>query len=404
MKNIFLQLLILFCSTLGFAQVSNITKLEVQKKELIKQRNQEVQILENKKDNELLKIQDNPNFNDVQGSIKASYDNEINNVLIKYNNQISEIDKLVENETTKKRNLEIEQQATKNIYDTQTLQSLKNAQVESYNQFTNNITSSLNQMGNAFQQGAIMQAQAELRRRQNVANNFINYQSSRIGNLQKMYNSIPSSNFDKNLNGIFSAHLLVNKKLSLLNGQETVVETSCLVVVENNVVKNIYLYGYEEMELDYPKNNSQNSMISNGFVVYSDYESLETYTLLIIEPYLTNTPKSYSITKDKVAYVTVWSSDKDDEGKSIHIQELDKKGNVINETLTQIVYSKNEKSIDTQSTLKVPLNSNNSLLFFGEVTNTPLGLMSLYPKMSKSNFKPLKEAEHRLVKINKYRE
>lgn len=398
-KAISFMFFLIFISS--YSQTNNF---ETRRAELIKQRNQEVQILQNKKDNELLKIKDNPNFNNVRGSIEASYDNEINNVLIKYNNQISEIDKLVENEKTKKRNLEIEQQTTKNIYDTQTLQSLKNVQVQSYNQFTNNITSSLNQMGNAFQQGAMMQAQTELRRRQNVANNFINYQSSRIGNLQKMYNSISSSNFNKNLNGIFSAHLLVNKKLSLLNGQETVVETPCLVVVENNIVKNVYPYGNEEMELDYPKNNPQSSIISNGFVVYSDYEFLETYTLLILEPYLNNTPKTHTINKNKVAYVTVWSSDKDDEGKSIYIQELDKKGNVINETLTQIVYSKNEKSIDTQNALRVPLNSKNSLLFFGEVTNTPLGLMSLYPKMSKSNFKPLKESEYRLVKINKYRE
>ena len=55
-------------------------------------------------------------------------------------------------------------------------------------------------------------------------------------------------------------------------------------------------------------------------------------------------------------------------------------------------------------TLKIPFNVNNSLLFFGEITNTPYGRFPLYPKTSKDNNKPLSNNEHRFVKKKKYRE
>lgn len=180
-------------------------------------------------------------------------------------------------------------------------------------------------------------------------------------------------------------------------------ETPALVKIENNVIKNIYLYGKEKMELDYPINNPEKSLLSNGFVVYSDYKTLETTTVLVLEPYSTKASTNYKLITNDVSYITLWSSNKDAEGKTIYVQEIDKNGNIIREVSSPISYAKNEKEI-SPNLPKIPMNSNNKLLFFGEVTRTPYGNFPLYPRMSKSDMNVLKDGEIRLVEIKKYRE
>ena len=59
---------------------------------------------------------------------------------------------------------------------------------------------------------------------------------------------------------------------------------------------------------------------------------------------------------------------------------------------------------DKNKAVKIPMNSGNNLLFFGEVTQTPYGRFPLYPKMSKKDMKALEDGEERIVEIKKYRE
>ena len=66
--------------------------------------------------------------------------------------------------------------------------------------------------------------------------------------------------------------------------------------------------------------------------------------------------------------------------------------------------AKSEELIDKNKAVKIPMNSGNNLLFFGEVTQTPYGRFPLYPKMSKKDMKALEDSEERIVEIKKYRE
>ena len=288
-------------------------------------------------------------------------------------------------------------------YNASVLQDLRNKQIQSQNQYQQELTGGLNSLANSMQALAYQQIQKELDRRLATANTFANYHSAQIEKLQNFYGSIPPSNFSKNLNGTYPAHILGKKKYSFVNNQELVNHTPALVIVENNVIKNIYLYGKEKMQSDLPKRYPQNSTLSNGFAVYSDYKTLESTTILILEPYTSNNTENYTPASNEVSYITLWSSDKKDEGKTIYIQELDKKGNIIQEVSAPINYSKNSKMVD-DSFPKIALNSNNKLLFFGEITETPFGKFPLYPRMSKSDAEPLKDNETRVVEIKKYRE
>ena len=281
---------------------------------------------------------------------------------------------------------------------------LKQNQIQSQNNYNQEITNNLNSLSRSLQAMQYQTIKMELDRRNNVANNFINYHSDKITKLTNIYNQVPKANFSKKLNGIYAAHLFNSRKYSFVNNQELVTETSCLVKVENNVVKSIYLYGKEKLELSYPKENPENSLISNGIVKYSNYETLETVTLLILEPYMSKTPKEYSLIKDGVGYLTIWTDNKKEEGKILYIQELDDKSNIIREISTPLIYAKSEELIDKDKVIKLPMNSGSNFLFFGEVTQTPYGRFPLYPKMSKKDMKALEDGEERIVEIKKYRE
>jgi len=291
-----------------------------------------------------------------------------------------------------------------NNYNQEVLNQLKQNQIQSQNNYNQEVSNTLNSLSRSMQAMAYQNIKRELDRRSNVANNFVSYHSDRITKLTSLYNQVPKTNFSKILNGLYSAHLFSSRKYSFVNNQELVAETNCLVKVENNIVKNIYLYGKEKFEINYPKEYPENSLLSNGIVKYSDYETLETVTLLILEPYLSKTPKEYSLTKVGVGYLTIWTDNKKEAGKILYIQELDDKGNIVREISTPLVYSKSEELVDKDKAVKLSMNTGNNLLFFGEVTQTPFGRIPLYPKMSKKDMKELEEGEERIVEIKKYRE
>lgn len=358
-------------------------------------------------------------FNELT-ELRREYQSEVNNA--KSNNPLANISEIqakysqLENELSSKYlKLESRQknlQNNKNVksqnlgyenYDQTILQNYKNQQIESQNNYQQELSSTLNSLSSSLQAMAYNQIKSELNRRYNTANTFAQFHQENINKLQEFYNQIPKSEFKNIVNGIYTAYLIEKKKYSFVNNQELVTQTPVLVNVENDIVKNIYLYGKEKMEILFPKNYPEKSKLSNGFVVYNDYETLNSTTLLVLEPYTNKNPTNYVPSKNDVSYITVWTSNKKDEGKIIYIQELDKKGNIIREISTPILYSKNKKEINDDYK-KIPINPNCKLLFFGEVTKTPYGNFPLYPRMSKSDMNELKDGEYRTVEIKKYRE
>ncbi len=252
---------------------------------------------------------------------------------------------------------------------------------------------------NQLQMQMVAANQKELKRRQTVANNFINNQSKNLEEIIKNYNKIPLINFKLNLDGIYSSYMIREKRFSFLNNNTATNVIPCLVEVNNKEVKNIFMYGNEEMNV-LSNFNLKDFNLINGKIELD----LKT-TLVVIEPYYMNNEKLvYSLLKDKVGYISLWSSNKDDEGKLIHIQELDKNGNIIREVSRFIKYYKNEKSIDKDGIPKIAINTGNNLLYFGEPTQTPFGFFSLYPKMNKKYFLPIEPNEQRFVEIKKYRD
>lgn len=289
------------------------------------------------------------------------------------------------------------------------LQELKLKQEQSRNNYNqqigNTFTSASNSLQNMAQAMMMRSVQEELARRQKVVNNFSSEHSNKINKLSNLYSQIPQKNFAKSLNGWQNANLFSQKKYSFSNNQEFVTATSCLVYVENNIIKEIYLYGKKNFKMDYPEKFPENSVISNGIVKYTDFETLETSTIVLIEPYVISKSKVSELSETGSGFLTIWSSNKKDEGKIIYIQELDNKGNILREVSKEIMYAKNSKDVAQNSNVaKTAFNTSNNFLFFGEVTSTPFGDLPLFPKTSKDNNKPLSDNEHRFVEIKKYRE
>jgi hypothetical protein len=265
----------------------------------------------------------------IQSSLQAEYAQKENTLRVKYNQ--------IENQQRQSQQDQDNQAVIKNQqknyhqqqYDQTVLQNMRNQQIQSQNYYQQELSNTLNSLSSSLQTMAFNQMKNELNRRLKTANNFAQFQSDKISKVESFYNQIPKSEFNKSLNGVFSAHVLSKKKYSFVNNQELVTETPALVNIENSIIKNIYLYGKEKMELDYPKTNPEKSLLSNGFAVYSDYKTLETTTILVLEPYSTSAATNYKLITNDVSYVTLWSSNKNADGKIIYIQELDKNGNII---------------------------------------------------------------------------
>lgn len=290
------------------------------------------------------------------------------------------------------------------LYDSQQLYQLQQRQIQSQNYYNQQVSNTLNSLSNSLQAVAYQNVKKEINRRQNIANNFAKRNSNRIEKLTTMYNNIPKNNFKRVVNGSFSANLFIQRKYSFVNNQELVTEIPCLVKVVDGRLTELYPYGKKGFELEYPKNYSSQSTFSNGIVKYSNYETLETITIVLIEPYLSDNPKQYGLNEKGTGFVTVWTSKKDDKGKTIFIQELDNRGNIVREVPTKLVYAKNEKELKEMDIKPIAVNTDNEIHYFGEPTQTPYGVYPLYPKTSKSNQKPLSDNEVRLVQIKKYRE
>jgi hypothetical protein len=297
-------------------------------------------------------------------------------------------------------------------YNPQYVQQLMQQQQQSQNNYNkqfensmNELSSSMRSLSNSMQAMAMQNIKNELVRRKNVANNFIVEHGNRLNKLSTLYKQIPESKFKQVLNGTYNGYFITKKKYSFSNENELQTEVDCKIVIENNVVKNIYLYGKKGFELDYPSKYPDNSVLTNGIAKYYDYDNLQESTIIILEPFLnSNLKKTSIISNSGVGYFTIWSNDKKDTGKKIYIQELNDNGAILREFETEIVYAKNTKEIEGSNANKIPFNTNTTFLFFGEVTNTAYGRFPLYPKISKDNNKPLSDNEIRFVEVKKYRE
>lgn len=297
-------------------------------------------------------------------------------------------------------------------YNPQYVQQLMQQQQQSQNNYNqqyestmNELSSSMRSLSNSMQAMAMQNIKNELVRRKNVANTFIVEHGNRLNKLSMLYKQIPENKFKQVLNGSYNGYFIMKKKYSFSNENELQTEVDCKIVVENNVIKNIYLYGKKGFELDYPSKYPDNSVLTNGIAKYYDYDNLQESTIIILEPYLNpNIKKTTVISNSGVGYFIIWSNDKKETGKKIYVQELNDNGAILREFETGIVYSKNAKELEGSNASKIPFNTNTTFLFFGEVTNTPYGRFPLYPKISKDNNKPLFDNEIRFVEVKKYRE
>lgn len=288
------------------------------------------------------------------------------------------------------------------------LQQLKTQQENSRQSFYNEMNNSLNSFASSMRNAAMVQVYNNLKARQNTIDNFANENQQKLDKILAIYNSIPKENFNKNLAGIFKAYFISSKKYCYAPNNELSCVEDCYVSVKNNIITNIYMFGNKEIENTLPTEYPENSLIRNGFVKYINLDNLETFNIVLIEPYLKNVNSNLALKENNVGYITLWSSDKDDVGKTVYIQELyDKYSKLNREVAVKIQYAKNEKEImASPNAIKTPFNLNYTIFYLGEVTNTPYGRIPLATKVSdpKANNKELGANEHRYVQIKKYRE
>lgn len=387
--NIMKKKLIVLCLLVGF-QI-NIYSQEYEKTKII-----EIQA----KIDKLEKSKSNYNGQQLQainGQILALEQEKTNLI-----NSIKEQKQSIEQQNNDFQNVQ------KNQLQQNQLQILKTQQENSRQSFYNEMNNSLNSLANSMQNVSMMQIYNNLKARQYTIDNFAKDNQQKLDKIISIYNSIPKENFNKTLNGTYKAYFISNKKFSYAPNYELSYVEDCYVKVENNTIVNIYMFGNKELENNLPSENKENSVLKNGIVKYIDIESLDTYNVVILEPYLKNTDTNLSLKENNVGYIVIWSSNKEDEGKIAYVQELQDNYTKLNrEIIVKIQYAKNEKDIKSRTNIsKTAFNLNYTLFFLGEVTNTPYGRIPLAIKIAdvKENEKPLSSNEIRFVQVKKYRQ
>lgn len=365
----------------------------------------ELENLRSQERTELSKIQEVGTRGDaLRNEIKTKYVQKENLLKSKYHRIEQEKKSEEEKNNIHRRNQEEIAKSQNVNYNQAVLQNMQQKQLQTQRAYQQEINSTLNSLSNSLQAASLNTITKEIRRRENVATNFANVNSNRINKVNDIYNQIPPSNFKRNINGQFSAHLFLERRYSFMNNQELVTEIPCLIVVENNKIINVYPYGKKGFELEYPKNMPSSSYLSNGIVKYNDFNTLETVTIVLLEPYLSDNPKQYSVLENGTGFITLYTTKKNDEGRIVWIQEIDKKGNIVREISTPLVYAKNENELNEMNVKPLPFNTDHELYYFGEPVQTPYGTFPFFMKTSKSDTKELKDNEKRFVQIKKYRD
>ena len=236
---------------------------------------------------------------------------------------------------------------------------------------------------------------------------FYNKNQTKINKIFSIYNQIPNESFNKKLNGLYKCYFVTQKKYIYANSNEIINVEDCIINIENNIIKKMYLNGNTEMESYLPEKNPNESIINKGVATYFDLENLETYRIIILEPYLSKMKNEINLKKEQIGYITLWSDNKKEEGKTVYVQELsaDKK-QFLREIAVKINYAKNEKELkaNIDNYPKITMNIGNVINYLGEATSTPFGNIPLHTKTNNAVLKPLIANESRLVEIKKYRE
>jgi hypothetical protein len=366
---------------------------------------------------ELKNLRANENFekNKVEGfsanvrqaklsSITAKYQDLESKLRTKYNQIEQQSKQQEELQASINQQQQSQRRQNQQVYDQQILNQMQQKQAQTQQVYQQEISNTLGNLSNSLQAAAYNNVKREIQRREKVATNFARYNSSRIDKVNSLYKQIPNSNFNRNISGKFNAHLFLQRKYSFISNQELVTEIPCLVIVENNKVVDIYPYGKKGFELKYPKEMESASYLSNGIVKYTDFNTLESVTVILLEPYLSNSAKQYSPLEKGTGFITLYTSKSKDEGRTVWVQEIDDKGNIVREISTQLVYAKKESELENMAIKPIPFNTGNELYYFGEPVETPYGTFPLFMKTSKSDTKELDDNENRFVKIKEYRD
>lgn len=392
MKKYFLTVTLIFCITV-FGQSSPTAKVAKIQNEIDK--------LE-----ELKKSYSGQQANAINGQISA-LEQEKSNLIISMKAQKQAIDQQNENNINEQKRNASEMQKIRdrsNRTDSNNaLQQLKSQQIN----LSQNFSNELNNLSNSMQNVMLADVRRNLLDRQNLISGFYSRNQIKLNKIFSIYNQIPETNFNKNLNGLYKCYYTTQKRYIYANNNEIISVEDCIVNVENNLIKNIYRYGNKEMELDLPTNYPTESEIYKGNATYLDVENLETYRVILLEPYTTSKSTTIKPLENKTGYITLWTNNKKEEGKIVYVQELssDKK-QLIREISVKINYAKNEKELQSNIDKfpKIAINIGNVINYLGEITSTPFGNIALHTKTSNSDLKPLNENEYRLVEIRKYRE
>lgn len=396
MKKLFL--LLAFITNLScFCQVSSKTQLL--KTQLTEIENERIRLSNENRLKTEKAYQSNPNTAPaVTAQYLSEFQKEEGALASKAQNiraELQSMESYQNAETSNNRTIVQNQQQKQSIENLRVQQSQA---IEGYNVAMNRTVNSLNSAGNALMMVQMRRDQEELKRRQKVANSFIRLHNDKLENISTIYNQIPPERFATQLNGKYNAYLINKKRYSFLDDSQFMTQEPCIVDIRDNVITNVYLNGKEKMQLGF-----SNLPVQYGVANYSDYDTLESSTILVLEPFIKPLSTPAKTIANQVSYLTLWSSDKKDEGKIVYVQELDSKGNIFREIHAPILYAKNKKELTSDSP-RIAINSGNGLLYFGEKTSTPYGEIALYPKISKRDFEKLTDNEHRFVEIKKYRE
>tara|TARA_R110002051_G_scaffold3131_6_gene16863 strand:- start:14340 stop:15359 length:1020 start_codon:yes stop_codon:yes gene_type:complete len=244
----------------------------------------------------------------------------------------------------------------------------------------------------------------EFSRRENAISDFEIQNKNRIEDINTLYSEIPAQNFEKNINGQFQAHLFITtKNYSFKMNQEIVSEVPCVVYVEDNKIIQLFPYGKKGFELDYPKNMESSSYLSEGIVQYQDFKNDQLFTVVLLEPFLSEEPKQYEVSNQEFAFITLYTTKKKEEGNIVYIQEIDGNGNINRETSQPLVYAKDETEAVKLNIKPIAMNTKYHLFYFGTPAKTSYGEIPLFLRTLKEDIEPLKDHENRFVKILIYR-
>lgn len=350
----------------------------------------------------------------------AAYNNaanvaQIQEKIMEYNNacqaEINEKRAKALNEIENKEIYKRNQEEIRRQNDVKEYQRANSSQkIANYNSLANELSNGLNEISNSLNTIANNRMMAmlnkELDRRSKVENKFFNDLRNKFEMIDVWMNKIKNENLYKSLkDGYYYASFLERKQFSFSKNNEILYEEKCIVYIENDNVKELYIKGFKNLKSSLPSKYAKQCKVVEGVVKFQDFETLKQYTILIFEPFVNPDYQEAIIEDGKIGEICFWTSNKKDEGKPIFVQELDKDGYIKREVETKLIYAKNEKeALTIVDDYKVKVESGVKLLFFTQPMTSYIGFYPMYPRVSKSDLENLKQDEFRIIKVKDYME